>query len=226
MKPVIRKGQLIKWKDDRGFGFIEPSEGSQEVFIHIKSFKNLKRRPQVGDFICYELTIEKEGKLRASNASIEEIISKPITEFSSSPTPVKLKSQPLVKSSSLPLETFLLSLLPGLGSIHFAITTGIPLPLVLYPLMSLITLALYADDKSRAKKGVWRISEKTLHICEFLGGWLGGFVAQRKLNHKSTKPAYQFEFWTIVTIHLAFWVVWLLASKTLINLFLSGTSAR
>jgi hypothetical protein len=29
------KGELTKWKDDRGFGFIKPDDGSQEVFLHL-----------------------------------------------------------------------------------------------------------------------------------------------------------------------------------------------
>ncbi|MEA5583545.1 cold shock and DUF1294 domain-containing protein [Nodularia harveyana UHCC-0300] len=219
MKPVRHKGQLIKWKDDRGFGFIESSEGSQEVFIHISAFRNLNRRPQVGDIICYQLAVEQNGKLRGCNASIEGmIISKPVSQSLPSQRPKKLKSPPLVKSSSLGLEVLLLSLIPSLGSIHFLRTTGIPLPLFLYPGMSLITFALYADDKSRAKKGIWRVPEKTLHLCEFFGGWLGGFIAQRKLHHKSSKAAYQVEFWTIVILHLVFWVVWLLAHPTLIKM--------
>ncbi|WP_414548896.1 DUF1294 domain-containing protein [Anabaena sp. CCY 0017] len=222
MKPFIRKGRVIKWKDDRGFGFIESSAGSQEVFLHISAFKDINRRPQVGDIICYQLAVEQNGKLRACNASIEGMmVLKPISGSSSSNTPMKLKSKPMVKSSSLVFETLLLSLLPGLGSIHFLLTTGIPIPLILYPCMSLITLALYADDKSRAKKGRWRVQEKTLHLCEFMGGWLGAFVAQRQLHHKSSKASYQVEFRIIVILHLVFWLVWLLFNKTLINLFLS-----
>ncbi len=225
MKPVLRKGQLTTWKDEKGFGFIKFSDGSQEVFLHISAFKNLNRRPQVGDIICYRLAVEQNGKLRACNASIEGMmVSKPISQSSSFSTPMKLKSKPMVKSSSLVFETLLLSLLPGLGSIHFLLTTGIPIPFILYPCMSLITLALYADDKSRAKKGRWRVQEKTLHLCEFMGGWLGAFVAQRQLHHKSSKASYQAEFWMIVIIHLVFWVVWLLFNKTLINLFLGIVS--
>jgi hypothetical protein len=34
MKPVLRKGNLTKWNDNRGFGFIQPSDGSKEVFLH------------------------------------------------------------------------------------------------------------------------------------------------------------------------------------------------
>ena len=221
MKPALHEGQLIRWKDDRGFGFIQPDDGSQEVFLHITALKDVKRRPQVGDFICYQLTVSKDGKVRASNASIEEVKSKSL----SSAAPKKSISRTGDKSTSLVLNTLLLSLLPGLGSIHLALTTGNPISLILYPVMSFITFWLYADDKSRAQQGRWRTQENTLHLCEFMGGWLGGFVAQQKLRHKSSKVFYQVVFWVIAIIHIVFWLDWLFFGKALINLFF-GIASR
>jgi uncharacterized membrane protein YsdA (DUF1294 family)/cold shock CspA family protein len=226
MKPVLHKGQLTKWKDDRGFGFIQPNGSTQEVFLHITAFKHLKRRPQVGDVICYQITVGKDGKVRACNAYLEEMTSKPLPDVSFSNTTRHFTSKPMAKSSSLVFKTLLLSVIPGLGSIHFALTTGYLIPLILYPVMSVITFTLYADDKSRAKQKRWRVSEQTLHLSEFMGGWLGGFVAQSKLRHKSSKVSYQFVFWPIVIIHIVFWLVWLFFNKALINLFLSIASGR
>lgn len=87
------------------------------------------------------------------------------------------------------------------------------LPLILYPVMSLVTFALYSDDKSRPQKGNWRKSDKTLHLWELAGGWLGRFMAQRKLPHKSHKEADQIVFWGIVIVHQAFWLGWLFLGK-------------
>jgi len=39
------RGKLTKWKDDRGFGFITPIRGGEQVFVHIKAFTNQLRRP-------------------------------------------------------------------------------------------------------------------------------------------------------------------------------------
>jgi len=91
MKPALRKGQLIKWDDDRGFGFIKPSEGSKEVFLHISALKGASRRPKVGDTIFYELTTEAHGKVRACNASIEGVAPRP------SPTKQKAKKRGLIE---------------------------------------------------------------------------------------------------------------------------------
>nr|WP_242018399.1 DUF1294 domain-containing protein [Pseudanabaena sp. FACHB-1998] len=79
--------------------------------------------------------------------------------------------------------------------------------------MSLITFNLYAADKYQANHGKWRTSEITLHSFEFLGGWLGGFIAQKMLRHKNIKKSYQIEFWLVVIIHYIFWIVWLIFSE-------------
>ena len=44
------KGTLVDWNDGRGFGFIEPSNGGERVFCHIKSFAVRVRRPLAGGF--------------------------------------------------------------------------------------------------------------------------------------------------------------------------------
>ena len=220
MKPVLRKGRLTTWKDDKGFGFIRSSDGNQDVFLHITALKETNHRPQVGDVICYQLTVDKNGRVHACNAFIEGVVSKPI--FRSSPSVIeKVTLKPTVKYSLI-FEVLILSLLPGLGAINFALTTFNPIPLILYPVMSFITFAQYADDKYRAKQGRWRISEKRLHLCEFMGGWLGAFIAQRKLRHKSSKVSYQVVFWVIVAIHIIFWLDWLFFGKQVVSLFLSS----
>jgi uncharacterized membrane protein YsdA (DUF1294 family)/cold shock CspA family protein len=212
MKSGIHSGKLTRWNDDRGFGFIQPVDGSQEVFLHISELKDATRRPQENDTIYYQCIVGSNGKLRACNASIlgaRKSISPAI--------PLKGKAKPSARSTSnfLLVKVILLSILPLIGIVHFTWKTGNPLPLILYLLMSLVTYFLYADDKSRAKRNDWRTSEQTLHFCELAGGWLGGFIAQRKLRHKSKKISYQVVFWAIVIIHYIAWLLWLFWDKTL-----------
>ena len=71
MQSFPYKGQLTTWKDDRGFGFIKPDDGSKEVFLHISVLKGASRRPIAGDIIFYEKATEANGKIRASKASIQ-----------------------------------------------------------------------------------------------------------------------------------------------------------
>jgi cold shock CspA family protein len=59
------KGTLIDWKDDRGFGFIEPAEGGARIFCHLKAFEVRVRRPMAGDKVTYEVGKDAQGRLNA-----------------------------------------------------------------------------------------------------------------------------------------------------------------
>lgn len=123
------------------------------------------------------------------------------------------------RQKNLLLKTLLLSGLPLIGSLHFALKTANHLPLLLYPTMSLFTFILYADDKSRAKRQAWRIPENTLHLYELMGGWLGAYIAHQILRHKSSKRSYQIMFWAIVVLHMTFWLDWLLFGGSFSGMF-------
>ncbi|MEQ1815252.1 MAG: cold shock domain-containing protein [Nitrosomonas sp.] len=43
------EGSLSKWNDDRGFGFITPSQGGQEIFVHISVFPKDGLWPSLGE---------------------------------------------------------------------------------------------------------------------------------------------------------------------------------
>ncbi len=57
--------------------------------------------------------------------------------------------------------------------------------------LSIITFFVYLADKKKAKKGAWRISEKTLLTLSFFGGAVGGFASMYTARHK-TKHWYFF----------------------------------
>ena len=77
MKTPKYRGTLKKWKDDRGFGFIQSDAEGKDIFVHISAFKRAKRRPKVGDAILYDLKTQPDGKVCASNALIEGATFKP-----------------------------------------------------------------------------------------------------------------------------------------------------
>jgi uncharacterized membrane protein YsdA (DUF1294 family) len=81
--------------------------------------------------------------------------------------------------------------------------------LAAYVLMSVVSFGLYWIDKRRAVRGEWRISERTLHGTELLGGWPGAWIAQRVLGHKGRKTRYMVVFWAIGGIHTLAWAWWL-----------------
>ena len=57
--------------------------------------------------------------------------------------------------------------------------------------VNLIVFALYGIDKRRAKKGAWRIPEKTLLTGTWLLGGVGAWLAMRTFRHKTKHIAFQ-----------------------------------
>ncbi len=73
MANTVYKGVLKTWKDDRGFGFIQPDNGDKDIFVHISSLKDMARRPNRGDVLFYEVAKDVGGKYKAVNARIEGV---------------------------------------------------------------------------------------------------------------------------------------------------------
>lgn len=72
---------------------------------------------------------------------------------------------------------------------------------IVYGAMSIAAFVIYAIDKSAAKQGRWRISERTLHLLALAGGWPGALAAQRLLRHKNAKREFQVVFWITVLVN-------------------------
>lgn len=56
---------LVKWNDDRGFGFIEPAVGTEEIFVHVSAFPRDGIRPRIGELVSFEIDLRQDGKKRA-----------------------------------------------------------------------------------------------------------------------------------------------------------------
>lgn len=67
------EGTLTQWNDDRGFGFVTPDQGGQDVFIHISSFPRDGRRPQLQERLSFALELNKDGKKRAVSVRRPEV---------------------------------------------------------------------------------------------------------------------------------------------------------
>jgi len=52
-------------------------------------------------------------------------------------------------------------------------------------LINLAGFAMMGIDKNRAKRGAWRIPEKTLFTCALLGGSLGTTLGMSTFRHKT-----------------------------------------
>jgi cold shock CspA family protein len=58
-------GKLIKWNDERGFGFIETGAGREEIFVHISAFPHDGVRPRIGELVSFEPDQGSDGRKRA-----------------------------------------------------------------------------------------------------------------------------------------------------------------
>ncbi len=178
------QGRITTWKDDKGFGFITPNSGGEQVFIHISSFSNRLRRPEGNELVTYEL--KADGKGRAQANTVAFVGEKPIP------------SRPPGRSNFPPIFAACF-----LALLVVAVIAGrVPVVvLALYLGASLFAFFAYAFDKSAAARNQWRTQESTLHLFSLLGGWPGALAAQRLLRHKSAKASFQATFWFTVVLN-------------------------
>jgi uncharacterized membrane protein YsdA (DUF1294 family) len=77
-----------------------------------------------------------------------------------------------------------------------------------YGCISSITLVAYAMDKSAARRGGRRVSERTLHLLSLAGGWPAAMLGMHLLRHKRQKTRFVIIVWLTALVHLVGWVWW------------------
>ncbi|MFT7776117.1 excalibur calcium-binding domain-containing protein [Roseateles sp.] len=60
-------GILRSWNDERGFGFIAPTQGGAELFVHVSAPPRDGSRPVVGETLSFELGRGRDGRVQAVN---------------------------------------------------------------------------------------------------------------------------------------------------------------
>jgi uncharacterized membrane protein YsdA (DUF1294 family) len=74
--------------------------------------------------------------------------------------------------------------------------------LIVVIVMSVACFIAYGLDKRQAITGGRRVSERTLHLMAFLGGWPGALMAQRHFRHKTQKAPFRIVFWIVAVLHV------------------------
>ncbi len=182
------QGRIVKWNDDRGFGFIEPTPGGDQVFFHISDFTR-GRRPSVGEAVRFKVGSSPDGKLRA--VGVKRTGAAAVSETFLSKR---------VVLSFIALGTFAMVwwLVHQRGYAYWLFWA--------YVGVSALTFVLYGLDKWAAKRGAQRTPESTLQGLALAGGWPGALLAQQVFRHKSRKPSFQFTFWVVVVMNcIALW---------------------
>jgi uncharacterized membrane protein YsdA (DUF1294 family)/cold shock CspA family protein len=178
------QGRIAKWNDERGFGFISPSEGGDSVFVHISSFPRSDRRPSVNEVVSYTLAFDPNGRPRANEVRFV------VGPRSASPTR-QIPAVPITFAMSFLVA---IAALAAVGRLEMSW-------LALYYGASIITYGAYARDKTAAQNAGWRTPESTLHLMSLIGGWPGALIAQVLLRHKTRKPSFLLGYWVTVIVN-------------------------
>ena len=80
--------------------------------------------------------------------------------------------------------------------------------LVLMAVMSVFLFAMMGLDKGKARRGKWRVSEKTLFLFALLGGALGGTAGMFLFRHKTKHWTFRLGFPLLAAAQLAL-LAWL-----------------
>jgi uncharacterized membrane protein YsdA (DUF1294 family)/cold shock CspA family protein len=181
------QGKIIKWYDDKGFGFIRATQDSKDVFLHISDIHKLRKRPEINESVTYEIAKDTKGRFRAVNVaypSTQTNIATPSTPASFS----YLFLAFIFLFAAFIIERTLMGFLPHIVPFIFL---GANLIVFLY----------YYQDKASALRRNWRTPERKLHFLSLLGGWGGAYIAQKIFRHKHKKTSFMMVYKLTVLIN-------------------------
>jgi uncharacterized membrane protein YsdA (DUF1294 family)/cold shock CspA family protein len=192
------EGEIVTWNDERGFGFIAPDQGGQQIFLHVKSMARRSVRPHAGQRVTFAVEPGPGGKKRAAEVMVRVDRVPPSVRVARRAAPVRWSVASL---AALPLFA-------GVW-VACAMTWGVPFWMAgAYAVASIACFFAYAFDKAAAQAGRWRTPESTLLVLGLAGGWPGGLLAQQLLRHKSSKAPFRAAFWITVGLNVAGFVAW------------------
>ena len=203
-----RLGKLIEWHDGRGFGFIAPIDTPTErVFLHIREYRLMGRRPEVGEVLRYVPHRQPDGRWRA--VKVARAVSTEHRQLRSNAEQARHMKSPTTWLPPLLVAAFavLLARAAWSGALPTPVAAGLAL-------VNVITLAAYWNDKRAAANNWQRTRESTLHSLELLGGWPAAWLAQQMLRHKSRKPTFRWTYLVVALVNFAAVAGWLLLAHT------------
>jgi uncharacterized membrane protein YsdA (DUF1294 family)/cold shock CspA family protein len=189
-------GAIASWNDDRGFGFITPTQTGQDIFAHISAFPRGSARPVIGDAVSFFIENTSDGKRRARAIRAVGEAAGSVRRAASGRGG---RAQPAAFVAILVFVALVVA-----ASTQWPLALWVP---AVYLTLSLVTIIAYAADKRAATTGAWRTSEATLLVLGLLGGWPGAIIAQQALRHKTRKRSFQFAFWWSVIGNVVLYVV-------------------
>ena len=188
------EGIIKSWNEERAFGFIEPSQGGQEIFVHISALPRRQLRPAIHQRVTFEIELNRDGKKRARNV-----------RFATAGRGAR--ARPAHAAAAWGGATLFVA--PAFALLYLLLTLLWRVPHLVagaYFALSVLCFVVYAADKSAAQAGGWRTQESTLLLLGLLGGWPGAILAQQLLRHKSSKASFRSAFWSTVVLNVGAFV--------------------
>ncbi|WP_318411076.1 cold shock and DUF1294 domain-containing protein [Photobacterium leiognathi] len=187
---MTQKGKIISWNQQKGFGFISPDNGGDDVFFHISALADKQSRPRIQEPVNFKLGTDSKGRLSASKVA-----------FVNTHSGLDKYTAPFSKA-----QWFSVIFL-GFVALSIVLFQCPYQVLVAYLVLSVVTFAVYAHDKRAAQAEKWRTKEATLHLLALIGGWPGALWAQKILRHKSQKQPFKAILWLTIILNCAAFVL-------------------
>ncbi len=75
--------------------------------------------------------------------------------------------------------------------------------------IQILTFLVWGLDKWKARRGSWRISERSLLLLVLAGGGPGAWAGVRVFRHKSSKGSFLWKLWALSpSVLLLAWAIW------------------
>lgn len=146
------KGKIISWKDDKGFGFINPEGKSEQVFFHISSVKKATRKPEVGDAVIFEVAKDSQGRFKATHVLLEGV------SLSNPEASKRIVTEPVKKDVIDYFSYFILAILLAI-SLGLFIKTGSPEPILVPSAIFLLVMFFISSRKKQPANKLFSCSK-------------------------------------------------------------------
>lgn len=67
---MAQQGKIISWNQQKGFGFIAPDNGEQDVFFHVSALPDKQCRPRINEAITFCIGKDKKRAYVSNNGDI------------------------------------------------------------------------------------------------------------------------------------------------------------
>ena len=209
-----KQGTVIRWEDERGFGFIRSPQTAADIFFHIKDFSGGEHgAPRVGLAVTFE-ELHVGGKGPRAVAVVAGTGRATARQAQPASRPAHRARRPVphpTRPAAVSGAWFALPLMAAYAAVLCWAVWQRHLPGWVLPaslLLNVATFFAYWLDKYAATQRRWRTPEVHLHAWALAGGWGGAWFAQQVLRHKTRKASFINTYWLAVVCHCGAVGVW------------------